>query len=404
MSMQNLSEQGADDTLAAPIVIVGTGLAGYTLAREIRKRDQEASVLVLSRDHGGYYSKPMLSNALSKKRSASALVLKSADHMASELSVNILTGTTLEHIDPANRTLQLRDNMTGKITEQPYRALVLATGAKAVAPELEGSGASGVLSINDLDDYAAFSSRLSDRVSRVAILGAGLIGCEFANDLLSRGIKPVVLDPASRPLAALLPSGASDFFRERMEEAGVSFLFEQTATRIDRTEAGYEITTSADHKFCADIVLSAVGLQPQVRVAREAGIKTGKGILANAFLETSEPGIYAMGDCAEVVGQVRPYVAPITHQASALAATLSGTPVAVAYPPMPVIIKTPACPAAVCIPFGVVAKEGDWDIELTDDGLQALWMEAESNDALRGFVLVGASACARRLALVRRLA
>lgn len=394
----------AGSGVADAIVIVGSGLAGYTLARAIRKRDQGVPITLITRDHGGYYSKPMLSNALSKNRAASTLVIKSAGDMAKELNVTILTRTALSHIEPARRLLRLCVGTAGETTELPYRALVLALGAEPVELRLEGSGAADLLHVNDLDDYARFTSRLAAGAFRVAILGAGLIGCEFANDLLSRGIQSTLLDPASHPLAALLPAQAAHLFRERMEAAGISFRLEETARRVDWNGTRYEVTTSANHTLYADLVLSAVGLRPRLGAAREAGVRTNRGIQTNAFLETSEAGIYATGDCAEVGGLVLPYVAPIMHQAAALAATLTGTRSAVSYPPMPVIVKTPACPTSVCLPPGASLAEAAWTIEPTDDGLQALFGSAESPSATSGFALVGASASARRHALLTSLA
>lgn len=393
----------AGSSVADAIVIVGSGLAGYTLAREIRKRDQGVPIILITRDHGGYYSKPMLSNALSKRRAASALVIKSAIDMAKELNATILTRTVLSNIDPARRVLRLCVGTAKQTTELPYRALVLALGAEPVELKLEGSGAADLLHVNDLDDYARFAARISAGALRVAILGAGLIGCEFANDLLNRGIQSTLLDTASHPLAALLPAQAANLFRERMEAAGISFRLGETARRVDWNGTCYEITSSANHMLYADLVLSAVGLRPRLSVAREAGIRTNRGIQTNAFLETSEAGIYATGDCAEVAGLVLPYVAPIMHQAAALAASLTGTRSAVSYPPMPVIVKTPACPTSVCLPPGACLAEAAWTIEPTTDGLQALYSPSESPNAAIGFALLGASASARRHALLTSL-
>src|SRR5256885_4546829 len=177
-----------------PVVVVGSGLAGYTVARELRKLDTATQIVVVSRDDAGFYSKPMLSNALASGKSAAALVMKPAERMAAELNATVLKRTEVSAADPAARTLTLAD---GRVLA--WRDLVLALGADPIRLALDGDGADEVLSVNDLDDYARFAERLSG-VRRVAILGAGLIGCEFANDLLSRDIAPIVIDLADRPL------------------------------------------------------------------------------------------------------------------------------------------------------------------------------------------------------------
>ena len=166
---------------AAPLVVVGSGLAGYAVAREFRKLDKETPLVVLSRDHGGYYSKPMLSNALAGQKTAASLLMKPAEKMAAELNADVRGGVAVQHIDTAARQLTLAN---GEVLH--YRDLVLALGADPIRVPLAGDAADAVCSVNDLDDYARFSQALEGAHS-VAILGAGLIGCEFANDLLHRG-------------------------------------------------------------------------------------------------------------------------------------------------------------------------------------------------------------------------
>lgn len=145
-------------------------------------------------------------------------------------------------------------------------------------------------------------------------------------------------------------------------------------------------------------MLSAIGLQPNVALARAAGLETGAGIRTDRLLRTSEPDIYALGDCAEVDGLVLPYVIPITHGARALAKTLLGEPTEVLYPAMPVVVKTPACPAVVCPP---PAPGGDWSVSADADGVKALHRgpDGESTD---GFVLFGAHV-KERMALAAQL-
>lgn len=185
------------------VVIIGSGLAGYAVAREFRRLDSETPLLLLSRDHAGFYSKPMLSNALAGQKTAASLLMKSAEKMAAELKADIRCGVSVSHIDTSARTVTTD---AGDVIA--FRDLVLALGADPIRPPLAGDAADAVRSVNDLDDYARFAEALEGATS-VAILGAGLIGCEFANDLLHRGIAPTVLDVADRPLSRLLPAEAS---------------------------------------------------------------------------------------------------------------------------------------------------------------------------------------------------
>lgn len=365
---------------AAPVVIVGSGLAGYAVAREFRKLDKETPLVVLSRDHGGFYSKPMLSNALAGQKTAASLLMKPADKMAAELNASVRAGVSVEGLDTAARRLKLAGGEA-----LVYRDLVLALGADPIRLPLAGDAADAVLSVNDLDDYARFAEALEGSKS-VAILGGGLIGCEFANDLLHRGIAPTVLDVADRPLSRLLPVEASAWLRARLEAAGVTFRLGVAASRVDRAAGGgLALALSDGGTLRADRVLSAIGLRPRVAIADASGIAIGRGITADRLLATSAEHVYAVGDCAEVLGLNLPYVMPLMQQSRALAATLCGRPTPVAYPAMPVLVKTPACPTVVCPPPPDAA--GEWQVKSTDEACEARFIGTDGK--LLGFALLG---------------
>jgi rubredoxin---NAD+ reductase len=378
--------------MSHPVVVVGSGLAGYTFAREFRKLDKATPLVVVSRDHAGFYSKPMLSNALAGNKTAAMLVMKPAAKMAEELQAAVRTHAEVERIDTAAQRVHLAGGES-----IVYRDLVLALGADPIRLPLAGDGAVDVLSVNDLDDYARFTERLPG-VARVAILGAGLIGCEFANDLLARGVAPVVVDPAPGPLSRLLPPAAGRHLRERLEAAGASFRFGVAAQRIDRAAGGYMLLLDDGSRLDADLVLSAIGLRPRTSTAREAGLAVDRGIVVDRLLVTSAAHVHALGDCAEVEGHMLPYVMPIMQQARALAATLAGRPTPVAYPAMPVIVKTPACPTVVCPPPSTAS--GEWVVLPAEDAVVARFHAADGT--LLGFALMG-SATTQRQALAAQV-
>ncbi|NMG75037.1 NAD(P)/FAD-dependent oxidoreductase [Aromatoleum diolicum] len=374
-----------------PIVIAGSGLAGYTLAREFRKLDRDTPLLILSRDAAGFYSKPMLSNALSGNRTAESLVMKSAEKMATELNATIRARVDIAMIDPQRRVIELVDG-----EQIAFRDLVLALGADPIHLPIEGDGAADILSVNDLDDFARFASHLHD-AKRIVVLGGGLIGCEFANDLLARGIEPVVIDIAAWPLGRLLPEAAATWFRQQLEAAGVSFRMGVSVTSVARNGGNYHVSLSDGSVLDTDLVLSAVGLRPRIALASAAGLAVNRGIRVDRRLASSQPNIHAIGDCAEVEGLVLPFVMPIMQQARALAATLAGTPTRLNYPAMPVVVKTPACPTVVCPP--APDAQGSWQILGGQDAAAGLEVQFLAPDEkLLGFALLGA-ATARKQAL-----
>ena len=380
------------DAGAAPLTILGTGLAGYTLAREFRKNDSATPLRLITRDGGGFYTKPSLSNALANHKTPAQLQTKTAEQMAAELNADIRARTEVTGIAPNERVLRLADG-----TELAYERLVVAWGADPIRLALEGDSADAVLSVNDLDDFSRFYASL-ENARTVAVLGAGLIGCEFANDLASRGIAVKVIDPAGWPLSRLLPEQAGRYLADALRIAGVNFHFGASAKGVWKAAKDYRLELAAGGEIRADVVLSAIGLRPRIALALAAGIVCQRGIVTDRLLETNIPGIYASGDCAEIAGLNLPFVLPIMHQAAALARTLTGTPTPLHYPAMPVVVKTPACPTVVCPP--AAGAEGNWTCEPVNGGLQAIY-RSPGGDPL-GFALLG-SATSQSKALAARL-
>lgn len=379
--------------MVEPLVVLGSGLAGYTLAREFRKLDTTTPLVVVSRDAAGFYSKPMLSNALAGKKSPAALVMKAAATMAADLNATVLARSSVASVDIAARRITLDDGQG-----LGYRDLVLALGADPIRLPLAGDAADAVLSVNDIDDYARFAERL-EGVQRACILGAGLIGCEFANDLLHRGVAPTVLDLADRPLSRLLPPPASSRLREKLEAAGVAFRFGVAVARVDHREGGgLRLQLTDGSALECDLLLSAIGLRPRTALAGAAGLAVERGIVVDRHLATSAAHVHAIGDCAQVEGHCLPYVLPLMQQARALAATLAGTRTPLAYPAMPVVVKTPACPTVVCPP--PMDAAGNWEVDADEAGLEARFVAADGQ--LLGFALLG-NATPRKQALAAQV-
>jgi rubredoxin---NAD+ reductase len=362
------------------IVIIGTGLAGYTAAREFRKLDGATPLHLISRDAGGFYSKPILSNALALKKTPAQIVLNNAADMERQLAATVSPHSDVSTIDPSTHRLTVNGE------SMDYAKLVLAIGADPIRLPLAGDAATDVLSVNDVADYQRFRSALEGQ-RRVIILGAGLIGCEFANDLRSVGIEVHVIDPAPQALGRLLPPQAAQFLRAALETAGVRFHFGTTAQSVAHVAAGIAVTLADGTTLETDLVLSAIGLRPRIDLARAAGLTVNRGIVTDALLKTSTRDVYALGDCAEVAGFNLPFVMPIMQAARALAKTLHGAPTPVHYPAMPVVVKTPTCPTVVCPPPPAV--EGQWEEAVVTDGVRALFHD--NTGTLRGFALVGAA-------------
>lgn len=364
-----------------PIVIIGTGLAGYTLAKEYRKLDAERPLVLITSDDGRNYSKPMLSTGYTKGKDADGLAMGGVEQMREQLKADIRTGVRVNAIDRATQTLQL----DGDTLE--YGELVLALGADVFRPDLGGDGIARVLSVNDLDDYAKFRAAAAGK-KKVVIIGGGLIGCEFANDLSNGGYQVEVVEPVGRVLPSLLPERASEAVANGLATLGVQFHFGHSVKGVWEKGDGVEVELSNGARIAGDLVLSAIGLRPRTSLAAAAGLDVGRGVKVNRFLATSDAHIHALGDCAEVDGKVLLYVLPLMAAARALAKTLAGEPTAVQYPAMPVQIKTPACPVVVS-PVAP-GTEGAWEVEAEGNDVKALFRAPDGQ--LLGFALTGAPA------------
>ena len=384
MDHQNQSSQSG-------IVIIGSGLAGYTVIRELRKLDKAIPITLVTREPGYFYSKPMLSTALASKKSAEQLQTTSTEGMATQLEITIVGDAVVSAIDTVSQTIE---TSKGSIA---YGKLVLGLGSDQIRLPLQGNAANEVITVNDLEEYAQFRQAIEGK-KRITILGAGLIGCEFANDLVLGSYEVDVIDLAPQALGRLLPEAAAQALQSKLSAAGVRWHFATTVQSIDRNGDSLSITLANGSVISSDVFLSAVGLKPRLDLAKAAGILTGIGITVNRQLETSAKNVYAIGDCAEVDGLVLPYVMPIMQAARTLAPNLLGQALALTYPAMPVMVKTPALPTIVSPPAKGAA--GDWKVNSMEDGLEARF---ESSDGkLLGFALLGA-ATAQRGALTKEL-
>jgi len=377
--------------MSAPVVIVGTGLAGYNLAREFRKLDGETPLLLITADDGRSYSKPMLSTGFGKNKDADGLSMAEPGAMAELLKAEIRTHTRISGIDPGHKRLWIGEEAVS------YRDLILAWGAETVRVPIEGDAGDLVFPINDLEDYARFRAAAAGK-RRVLLLGAGLIGCEFANDLILGGYEVQLVAPCEQVMPTLLHPAAAAAVQAGLESLGARFHLGPVLTRLQKVADGLEAHLSDGQVIPCDVVVSAIGLRPRIDLAAAAGIQTNRGVVVDRHLQTSHTNIYALGDCAEVDGLNLLYVMPLMSCARALAQTLAGNPTVVNYGPMPITVKTPVCPLVVSPPPR--GREGVWTVEGQGADVKALCHDAQGQ--LLGYALTGA-AVMEKLALNKQL-
>lgn len=358
-----------------PIVIIGSGHAGYQLASALRSQSADLSITLFTADDGAFYSKPALSNALALGKSHDDLVRESALSWERRLNIRVYPHTRIQHINRIDKKLYTT------IGEYSYGSLVLATGATPIIIPIEGEQ-SALLSVNDLADYKQFRTRLTGK-KHITILGDGLIGCEFANDLAAYGLSVTVVGLGQWAMERLIPQPLGEALQQALGKIGVDWKLQNSIRSIEALDDRYQLTLQDDQHIETDLVLSAVGLRPNIALAQSAGLTTGRGIQVDLDHRTNDPAIYALGDCAEVEEQWAPYINPINQAIPALVNSLLGTPTPAILKATPVLVKTPILPLSV-LP---AAGSGEWYVEKHDQEWAAGFYNSEG--VLKGFALLG---------------
>ena len=371
-----------------PIVVVGSGLAAWTTIKELRKHDAQVPVVMVTASSGDAYPKPALSTAFAQGKQADQLRNGVAADLATTHQVQLQAHTQALSVDLLAKQLHTSQGVLN------YSSLVLAHGANPIRIPLQGDAADQVLSVNQLEDYALLRERLQPG-ARVLIMGAGLIGCEFANDLSAAGFKVQVIDPSARPLAALLPEDASLQLAQALSALGVVWHWGTSVQSVHQQETELQVQLNNGEQLTTNLVLSAIGLRANTDWLAASGLHCDRGVLVNSHLQTNDPHVYALGDVAQYASagnRTLPYVMPIMTAARALGATLGGQPTEVVFPVMPVAVKTPAWPLLVAAPAPQTA--GAW--VLLEEGA---WQFHNQDGQCLGFVLAGAKTSLRAKAM-----
>ena len=342
----NSTPQRAPARGQAGTVIIGAGRAGWQMAQALRSRDADMPITLVTSCNGDVYDKPLLSVALARGIALETMPRERGIEAARRLNVKLLAHTQALRITPSSRQLR-----TSRGTLR-YQHLVLAHGAEArTLPQLP---AALCWHINHLQAYAKFRDVLGVTPKSVAVVGAGLIGSELANDLALAGHSVTLLDLASRPLGSCLSESQSQQLLDAWKSLPLTFVggVQVTGVReqvIGTSESVKLITTECGQVFIVDHIIVAAGLQTPSRLAHSAGLAWNNGIdVQPETLATSVAGIHALGDCMAIGGQVSRYIEPIGRQANTLAAAIANDlPVAYRQIGVPLRIKTSSMPFTV---------------------------------------------------------
>lgn len=303
-------------------VIVGAGSAGWSMAERLRTLAPTANIAIVSACEGDIYPKPLLSVALSRDLTDEHIRSKKGEAAARELGISLFAQTYVSGIDPTAKRLRTTQGTLR------YKSLVLAYGARpALSPGLPSSL---VWRINNLRAWQQLRQRIGQDKKRITVVGAGLVGCELAEDAAHAGHEVTLLYRDDFPLQTLLPEAAARITAEHLRQTGITLLANATVRGVQRQDSGIGLDIAAPvgpGGIQADIVIAAIGLETDLRLPRAAGLNTDCGIVVNpSTLQTSGPDIYAMGDCISVEGVPCRYIAPLAAQTDTIAHEILGLP------------------------------------------------------------------------------
>ena len=279
--------RGASEN-AERVVIVGGGAAAFATAEMLRREGFAGSVTLLSADDAAPYDRPNCSKDYLAGNAPEDWIPLKPPEFYREHAIEIVLGTDVTGIDIKAHQVAIAGGRN-----VAFDKLVLATGAEPIRLDIPGAREPHVHTLRSLGDARAIIAH-AKQAQRVVVVGASFIGLEVAASLRARELEVHVVAPERRPMERVLGREFGDFIRELHEEHGVVFHLEETVTAIE----GKNVRLKGGKTLPADLVIVGIGVRPRIQLAEQAGLTIDRGVVVNAYLETSAPGIYAAGDIA----------------------------------------------------------------------------------------------------------
>lgn len=317
------------------VIVVGNGMAGSRVAAELRSRCAEAKITVLGAEPHRAYNRIMLSSVLAGKvAEADVEITDAARH-----GLDVRVGVTVTEVDPAIRTVRTD---TGELIE--YDRLVLATGSRAILPALPGLPVTeelppNVAAFRTLDDCRRILAAAGAAKSAV-VLGGGLLGLEAARGLAARDIDVLIVHAVGHLMERQLDPGASSVLVGTLRRLGITAHLDAAATAVRSGPDGVSLRLADGTEIDADLLVVACGVRSETDLARRAAVRVDRGVVVDDQMRSTDPRIFAVGDCAEHRGVVTGLVAPAWEQARVAAQVIAGEDAY--YRPLPTITRLKA--------------------------------------------------------------
>jgi nitrite reductase (NADH) large subunit len=366
------------------LVVVGNGMAGLRLVEEVlRRAPGRFAMTVVGKEPQPAYNRVLLSSLLAGEIGEEDVRLHGRDWYAAH-GIDLVTGDAAVRLGIADRTIDLASGRRLR-----FDRAVLATGSNPIHPPMPGSDLLGVMTFRDLADVGAM--RCSVAGQRAVVIGGGLLGIEAAYGLALAGLKVTLLHLMDRLMERQLDARASVLLQQALEARGVAVVLqaETAAIRGERYAQGVQLKDG--RCIDSDLVVFAIGIRPEIELARTAGLRCNRGIIVDDRLSTSSEKIFAIGECAEHRGQCYGLVEPAYAQAAILARRLAGEATHYAGTVLATNLKVSGVPVFSAGDF--LGGERYEEIILSDPGLptykKLVIRRNGSAQALAGVVLFG---------------
>ncbi len=283
-------------------VIIGGVAGGASTAARLRRMDEKAEIVLFEKGEYISYANcglPYYIGGVIQERER--LFVQTPESFAARFRVEVRTKSEVQKIDPAQKTVTVSDGSKGRMYQESFDKLVLSPGAEPVRPPLSGIEEEGIFTLRNVGDTDGIKQWIEQRqVRRAVIVGAGFIGLEMAENLHKRGIRVTIIEMADQVMAPVDFEIAA-VVHEHFKEKKVGLLLKEAVSAFRRDADGLKVELKSGRSLSTDLVLLSIGVRPDVRLAREAGLKIGEagGIFVNEYLQTSHPDIYAVGDAIE---------------------------------------------------------------------------------------------------------
>ncbi|MDE1816644.1 MAG: FAD-dependent oxidoreductase [Thaumarchaeota archaeon] len=290
---------GSENMREFDYVIVGGGLAGGNAAISIRENDTTGSICIITdENHIPYDRVPLSKNYLLGKMKREVLYVKKSDFYATQ-KIETITDTRVTGLDPKNHVVRISNE-----TDIHYKKLLLATGGQARRLSIPGSELDDVFYLRTVDDAEKIEAAMQRSKSAI-VIGGGFIGCELASTFTKKGINTTIIEAGPKILGRAFDSDTASWIESYFERRGVRIMTKTTPVELqDNNGKVTGVKLQSGEVVPADFVVIGIGINPNVELAKEAGLQVDNGIIVNEYMRTSNPDIYAVSDVARFYSPV----------------------------------------------------------------------------------------------------